>query len=362
MELTQNGRDRLIASIATSVVVLSSVFLRFWCKLLIKDGIHLDDWVMLSTVPIYVIAYASIIWGIFNGGKGRPMSELVAAATLDPSPENTSVVETYFKSLFVCMCTSPWGLAAIKISLCLWYQRIFVTESFRRKSTAVIAISVACLITSFIVDLCICTPISRFWDPLQPGRCINGNLFFLLICIGETLLDITVMVLPVRAISFVQIPLKTKLIVACIFLLGGFAVITDLLRIYYTYTSGIETNEALFWGEVHTATAVLCGNLPVYQPIRARIGNGLSVIKSAFESAFSRLQNERRKRATAETRGDAGTCAIGGRKSISADSLNMRLNPNARQHIVIAWGSDSSHDDMELPSRGIVHTRNFEVV
>ncbi|KAK6849326.1 hypothetical protein PG995_013159 [Apiospora arundinis] len=299
MELTQNGRERLIASIVTSVVVLSSVFLRFWCKLLIKDGIHLDDWVMLSTVPIYVIGYASIIWGIFNGGKGRPMSELVAAATLDPSPENTSVVETYFKSVL-----GPPAAGTM-------HQR----------------------------------------EPLLPPHLHWGDAAR---CHGHGVARPSHIIRPNTPED--EAHRRGHL------LLGGFAVITDLLRIYYTYTSGVETNEALFWGEVHTATAVLCGNLPVYQPIRTRIGNRLSVIKSAFESAFSRLQNERRKRATAETRGDAGTCAIGGRKSISADSLNMRLNPNARQHIVIAWGSDLSHDDMELPSRGIVHTRNFEVV
>lgn len=83
------------------------------------------------------------------------------------------------------------------------------------------ALCVTYQIANSITNLCMCFPLSKFWNRLQPGQCINGDLYFLLVCIVETLLDVVVMVLPARAIFFVQIPLRTKLIVAGIFLLGG---------------------------------------------------------------------------------------------------------------------------------------------
>ncbi|KAK8047468.1 hypothetical protein PG996_015532 [Apiospora saccharicola] len=173
---------------------------------------------MVLSVPIFMAAAAS---RLYDGGGGRPAKELIAAAALSPSQETIAIMEHYFKATYIGLSTSPFVLSAVRVSLCLLYRRIFATPSFRRKSTIVIAMCIVGQIANSITNLCMCFPLSKFWNPLQPGQCINGDLFFLLICIVETLLDVVVMALPVRAIFFVQIPLKTKLVVAGIFLLGG---------------------------------------------------------------------------------------------------------------------------------------------
>lgn len=72
-----------------------------------------------------------------------------------------------------------------------------------------------------IANLCICLPIDIFWHRMEPGRCLNFNLFYLIAGITETVIDAAILALPIRAVFTVQIALKTKLLVSGIFLLGG---------------------------------------------------------------------------------------------------------------------------------------------
>jgi hydrogenase/urease accessory protein HupE len=53
--------------------------------------------------------------------------------------------------------------------------------------------------------------------------------------IAETLIDLTILILPVRVVFALHLPMRTRMAVAGIFALGGFAIITNIVRIQYTY-------------------------------------------------------------------------------------------------------------------------------
>lgn len=84
-----------------------------------------------------------------------------------------------------------------------------------------IGLSVAWFISAFVVGVVYCMPLDKFWHPFKDGRCLNFNLFYLIIGIFETVIDFTILVLPVRATFKVQMPMKTKFLVSGIFLIGG---------------------------------------------------------------------------------------------------------------------------------------------
>jgi hypothetical protein len=84
-----------------------------------------------------------------------------------------------------------------------------------------IGVSLAWFTAGFVVAFVYCIPLDKFWHPFKPGRCLDFNLFYLLIGVFETVIDIVILILPVRATFNVQLPLKTKLLVSSIFLLGG---------------------------------------------------------------------------------------------------------------------------------------------
>ncbi|KAI1773036.1 hypothetical protein F4818DRAFT_131356 [Hypoxylon cercidicola] len=306
MDLTDSGKQRLETSIIAGTLVVLAVAIRFWCKISLKSGIHSEDWWILAAVPIYLGAVADDIWskleslststaipycqyvkGVFNGISGQDSKQVITTLLQNPSPELILALENYLKALYIGFVLDLFLPTFIRISICLLYQQIFATPSFRIGSIIMIGLSVAWFISAFVVGIVYCIPLDKFWHPFKDVRCLNFNLFHLLIGIFETVIDIAILVLPVRATFNLQMPMKTKLLVAGIFFLGGVGVITNILRLYSIYRPGeqyVLFPESVFWTHIHGLISVLCANLPVYKPLRGMVARFFSVIQTNFGS------------------------------------------------------------------------------
>jgi hypothetical protein len=82
-------------------------------------------------------------------------------------------------------------------------------------------ISTAWFIAAEVASLLMCIPIDSFWHRMTPSRCLNFNLFSLIIGIFDIVIDTAILILPVRAVLSLQMPTRTKVLVSGIFLLGG---------------------------------------------------------------------------------------------------------------------------------------------
>ena len=123
--------------------------------------------------------------------------------------------------------SSPFSIstaATAKISVLCLYRRIFPTPSFRRKSL-IVGVGVICYwITSVTVSIFGCRPIRAAWETTPHSFCVNTLAFFLALELYNCLLDVAILSLPVREVRKLQMPLKQKVAVATIFLLGGLLV------------------------------------------------------------------------------------------------------------------------------------------
>ncbi|KAI1204103.1 uncharacterized protein F4807DRAFT_448949 [Annulohypoxylon truncatum] len=374
MELDANGVKRFATSISCCAIVILSIALRFWCKLSLKDGIHAEDWLIFTVIPTYTGATADDIWGLLKGTHGKEVDAAAAAVLLNPSPGNVAALEISLESLFIGFFISPFGVTAIRISICLFYRRIFSTPSFRIQSLAMICICIAWLIVSVVVCLVYCIPIDTFWHPFQHGHCLNFNLYYLLIGIFETIIDSAILALPVRATFQIQLPLRTKILLSGIFLLGGFVIITNAFRlsaIYQPNSTRVSLNDATFWTHIHSTTAVLCANIPLYKPLRNIADNLFSGIRSMFYSSFRSLRSNQKLRigdsaddsgsvSRLETTTDAST--YNQSKHYLGDSANPILVPHEGVNLTTARRSDASIDCEYIPNGRIVHTREVNVV
>lgn len=61
----------------------------------------------------------------------------------------------------------------------------------------------------------------KFWDPTVPGHCYNFNSFFLAMELMNLFLDVAILALPIKMILGLQLPTRKKVVIGCIFLLGG---------------------------------------------------------------------------------------------------------------------------------------------
>jgi hypothetical protein len=109
-----------------------------------------------------------------------------------------------------------------KASLLLLFHRIFgVVKSFRwalwGSGFLVIAYFIACTITAIAG----CSPVSKFWDPKEPGHCIDEVAFFRWNGVGNMLLDFLILCLPLPMAWRVKTTMRQKWVLTGIFLLGG---------------------------------------------------------------------------------------------------------------------------------------------
>jgi Ni/Fe-hydrogenase subunit HybB-like protein len=107
------------------------------------------------------------------------------------------------------------------MTLLSFYQRIFTTKQYRRISRVVMAMSTAWVIGAILGNIFNCHPVNHFWNRLEPGSCMNFNNYAVATGVAELLIDITILALPTRTVFTLQMPLRTKIVLASIFMLGG---------------------------------------------------------------------------------------------------------------------------------------------
>ena len=89
----------------------------------------------------------------------------------------------------------------------------------------------------------------------------------------EALIEITILILPIREILRLQLSTKKKFLLALIFALGGFVIITAILRMAILYRPGqknIDLTQGDIWLNVHLGTAIISACLPTYRPLLLR--------------------------------------------------------------------------------------------
>jgi hypothetical protein len=113
------------------------------------------------------------------------------------------------------------SLVCIKLSILLFYLRLFPGRKFAYWAYANMAYTICWGIATWIVNLNVCHPIAYFWDKTIPdGYCknqaVSGTINGSLSLFG----DIMILVLPIPMVWGLQINLRRRLALLGIFLLG----------------------------------------------------------------------------------------------------------------------------------------------
>jgi hypothetical protein len=90
----------------------------------------------------------------------------------------------------------------------------------KRYGKVIIYAVVIWAIVSIIVIFLICRPFSYSWNTNQPGSCGNRNDMYIINGIGNMILDVAVLALPLPTIWKLKLPTAQKLGLAVIFSLG----------------------------------------------------------------------------------------------------------------------------------------------
>ncbi|KAF5552573.1 integral membrane protein [Fusarium mexicanum] len=150
------------------------------------------------------------------------------------------------KMFFIAQTPYKATVCLNKVAAILLYLRLFVTKSFRVWSFVVMGVVVGYSIGGIAATIWQCVPIKGAWDKSFDAKCIDSNKFWVAYAVLNILTDVMVLALPIMPIMRLQTSRREKLLLCCIFLLGGFVTITSILRVT-SVSNSLRNKKDMTW-------------------------------------------------------------------------------------------------------------------
>ncbi len=127
------------------------------------------------------------------------------------------------QGLFACQVLNyPFIVTPAKISILLFYNRIFSTPKFRVLSYAISFIVIGTGIGVFFSAILQCSPVRFAWDKsIKGGTCFDQTAFFRYVSLPQILTDAVILIMPLPFVWRLQTPMMQKVALTGVFLLGG---------------------------------------------------------------------------------------------------------------------------------------------
>ncbi|KAI1576108.1 hypothetical protein PtrEW4_002296 [Pyrenophora tritici-repentis] len=267
--MAPDGAANLVSAILFIVLDSLAVLLRFISKYKTKRGFAADDYWMLVAL-IWTYAWAALVIYSVIGISGTLEIQLFSDITK---------LSELTKILWVASHVWPPAITALKISILCFYKSIFSIPWFVNTTYVLMSICVLWLFSGFWVILFQCTPIRAVYDfspTVQANKhCVEFGQFVFFYELLNACIDVAILALPAFIVPRLQLSTPRKIQVMSIFLLGGFVLITSVLRMVYSYNPDNPKavpsyTKGIMWSTIELGIAMICGNLPTYRPLFPR--------------------------------------------------------------------------------------------
>ena len=121
-----------------------------------------------------------------------------------------------------------------KIAILSLYLRLAVEKNFRRLIWACVAFVILSAGGCALAGIFQCAPIRKAWDMAGKidGTCINYNALFIAHAGLDIFLDAIIYIMPMNMLYNLQVPRRQKVALMMVFAVGGFVVVTGVLRLH----------------------------------------------------------------------------------------------------------------------------------
>ncbi|KAH6606121.1 hypothetical protein Trco_005274, partial [Trichoderma cornu-damae] len=173
-----------------------------------------------------------------------------------------------------------WGF---KTSLLVSYARL-VPGAYRLMPISIAVIVTMAHIAFILVFLFMCIPVEKQWEPSIPGHCADAVPFYLTFSSLTIVFDVITLVLPFPVLIKLQMKRRRKIALLCLFALGLFVTIVQIIRIQTinNLSNYLDSAETIKWSIVETAIGVIIACVPTLAPLityfseKTRSGGGSS--------------------------------------------------------------------------------------
>ncbi|KAI0205191.1 hypothetical protein F4808DRAFT_410870 [Astrocystis sublimbata] len=255
--------------IGASVVVASSAgLLRFYSKIFCtgRNMLHVEDYLGLASFPFFFASTWALCKIPDDAGFFIHQWNLLFKD-----------LEEFLYFYILSTTFNCITLLLTKVAILLEYTRIFVARPHRNKFYWVCYVMIICntilYIATILVIIFACRPRDRFWRQYLPGKCIDVNIFNVLITSLHLINDMLILILPQTVIWRLLLTKKQKLGLSVVFSVGALACIcaggrvASAIRLYNSNDASYELSNHIMWGIAEVTTAVLVFCAPSFPAI-----------------------------------------------------------------------------------------------
>lgn len=170
------------------------------------------------------------------------------------------------------------AIFCIKASILYLYHRVFsVSPKFTKILWAVGGLVFSYSLVQALGSTIQCFPLRAVWEPLQHHWCMNLALAGTILGTFNVLTDFVILALPIHPLWRLQRPLKEKIEIMAMFLLGGFVCFASVYRAAVIhrlthYDPCWSDDPVIWWTIIELSTAIISACLPTMRPLLSRLG------------------------------------------------------------------------------------------
>ncbi|GAP90656.1 putative integral membrane protein [Rosellinia necatrix] len=258
-----------VIAIVTVFQVFSSVALglRLWTRLQIQRlRLSADDWVILVAWATD-LALGTIIGFQTRYGLGKHVADLPP----DIDFITSNILFYAHQPIYYI------SVSLTKVSIIVFYFRLFPQQSYRAFLWAIMVVVLLTGIATSVAGVFQCDPIARSWNADIPGTCFNQPALFFAnggLNIAE---DLILYFLPIGILWNMNLPLRQRVALIGIFVIGGLTIIAGIVRIPSLKQAIVSTDPtwdhvgSSIWSSIECNIGIICACLVHLKPLIAHI-------------------------------------------------------------------------------------------
>ncbi|RJE25273.1 integral membrane protein, partial [Aspergillus sclerotialis] len=253
---TSRGEGAVAASAVFTSLATILTGIRVYTRACIVKKMGVDDWIILVSV-----AFSWGFFGLFIGEVDYGMGE--HGSKLPPH-----IITMQMKCFWATVPIYQTSLITAKASILFQYLRVFTTRGMRIACYCLIGFLTTYGTWTIVSAWLNCVPVAKFWDNSIEGYCLSkAGLWFSNSGI-HILTDIMIIIYPMPALKKLKLPTRQKIAVMALFSLGGFVLVTTILRLHSLLIiseSKDPTHDnvgAATWSAIECNVAIICASLP----------------------------------------------------------------------------------------------------
>ncbi|KAN0073148.1 hypothetical protein V8E54_008368 [Elaphomyces granulatus] len=317
------GRQSLNIGIAFISLATFTVAIRVYSRMPLVKHMGLDDVAILVSLAFSLGSFVSQA-GEAMAGMGMHLADI--------PPD---IVTKQFIWLYVSMPLYQISLCSTKISILFQYLRVFSITRIRTICLIMIWVLGTFVLTAVIRTILTCIPVSKFWNPTQPGHCLNKEAMWFSHSVFHILTDVILLILPMPVINSLQLPKRQKYGLMFIFALGSFVCVSTILRFHSLQIAAVTQDPtydapgAAAWSAVECNVAIICASLP---SLKALISKMLPHMMSNNRSRQAKFQSKLSSSGGEGLEYPLGECNNSGKQSTGCSVTSESSNNEIQTH------------------------------